>query len=167
MSTDLLFAVLPIIVHPRISYLPFFQSSCTHGSPIYCSSKQRASMALLFTVLPSIVRPWLSYLPFFQSSCTHGSPICRSSNHCAPMYILFAVLPIIVHPWICYLPFLQPSCICGPPICSQPFFQSLNATKLSTASVSFYKNMAFDRFVFLRKSPMSGFPLLPVTLRGH
>ena len=101
----------------QLSYLPFFQSSCVHGSPICRSSNHRASMDLLFAVLPIIVHPWICYLPFFQSSYVHASPMCTSSNYRAPMDLLFAVLPIIVHPWICYLPFFQSSCVHASPMC--------------------------------------------------
>ena len=128
---NLIFAVLPIIVRPWISYLPFVQSSCIHGSPVsfFQSSSIHGSpichysihcepMDLVFAVLTIIVRPWISCLPFFQSSCTHGfricrrptffqsscvhgSPMCHSSNHRASTDLIFAVLPIIVHIIIC------------------------------------------------------------------
>ena len=138
-STDPLCAILSIIVRSRMSYVPFSQSSCVHGSPMCRSSNHRAPMDSVFAVLPIIVRLWISclslfqsscthgspsYVPFFQSSCTHGFGICRSSHNHASMDLLFAVLQIIVDPWICYLIAVVLPIIVRPRISYVPFFQS-------------------------------------------
>ena len=128
---DILFAIIPIIVRPRISIcvvLPIIVRPWISDLPFF----------------PIIVHPWIWYLSFFQSSCVLGSPICRSSNHrastdlmCrssnhhasmdlhfavgssihrASMDLLFDVLPMIVRPRISCVQFFQSPCVHGSPM---------------------------------------------------